>query len=246
MGGTIQEVESKKAYDLKIAIGGDGTILKIIGSIHKKDGYILGVNFGTLGFLSELTDENTLEFLEQIFLGNFSIDERILIKTFAYRREKGKRKEKIISEYGLNEASFGHSGIARLTSFHVKAGRRFLSTYRSDGIIFSVPTGSTAYSMSAGGAIIHPNLKVIQITPVSPHNLTHRPIILDAKNIIHLSFEGRSKDINMTVDGQKFYELKISDEVTIQRATRTAKFIRFHNSNFFKTLRNKLSWGKLK
>ncbi len=138
---------------------------------------------------------------------------------------------------------FGHGGLARLTSFHVKVDRRNLTTYRSDGIIFATPTGSTAYSLSAGGPIIAPTVNSILATPIAPHTLTHRPIILPFDKVIHLNFDGRVDSIAMTIDGQIHFSLKPSDEVSLMKATRSAKFIRMKESHYFRTLRNKMGWG---
>lgn len=243
MQNTMGMIDDEKHYDLKIGIGGDGTLLKMIRSLQRNDGYLLGINFGTLGFLSELSPENALESLEKIFKGEFSVDERMVLKTFVWRKNLRGVKEKIFRAYALNEMVFGHGGLARLTNFSVKINRRVLSTYRSDGLIFSTPTGSTAYSLSAGGPIVSPGLSAITITPVAPHTLTHRPIILPADKVIHLDFEGRVDSISMTIDGQVHFSLKPTDEVAIHQAHRTAKFIRLKESHYYKTLRNKLGWG---
>ena len=237
-------IDDEKNYDLKIGIGGDGTILKMIRTLQKKDGLILGVNFGTLGFLSELNPEMALKHMEQIFNGEFHIDERMLLKSFVYRKNRKGEREKIFRSYALNEIVFGHGGMARLTNFDVKINRRFLSTYRSDGLIFATPTGSTAYSLSAGGPIISPQLRMILLTPISPHTLTHRPILLPDNKIVHLTFDARVESIATTVDGQIHFSIKPSDEVSIQRATRMARFIRLREAHFSRTLRNKMGWGE--
>jgi len=215
----IPLINDEKKYDLKIGIGGDGTLLKMVRTLQKKDGLFLGINFGTL-------------------------DERMLIKAFVYRKNERGKKEKIFRAYALNEITFGHGGLARLTNFNVKVNRRFLSTYRSDGVIFATPTGSTAYSMSAGGPIVSPQLQTILVTPVSPHTLTHRPILMPADRIVHLDFDSRVDAISLTVDGQIHFSLKSTDSISIQKATRSVKFIRLKESHYFRTLRNKLGWGK--
>ncbi len=240
----IPIINDEQRYDLKIGIGGDGTILKMIRTLQKKDGLILGINFGTLGFLSEFHPENAFEQLKHVFAGQYHVDERMLMKSFVYRKNRQGEKEKIFRAYGLNEIVFGHGGIARLTNFHVKLNRRFLSTYRSDGLIFATPTGSTAYSLSAGGPIIFPQLHTILLTPISPHTLTHRPILLPDNKIIHLTFDARVDSIAMTIDGQIHYSIKPTDEITVQRATRMVRFIRLSESHFSRTLRNKMGWGE--
>ncbi len=244
MHNVIGMIDDEKKYDLKIGIGGDGTLLKMMRTLQKKDGLLLGINFGTLGFLSELNPDNAMKGLEKIFKGDFNIDQRMLIKGFVFRKDAKGKKQKVFRAYGLNEIVFGHGGQARLTNFNVKINRRFLSTYRSDGLIFSTPTGSTAYSMSAGGPIMSPRLSALSITPVAPHRLSHRPIVLPGESIIHMNFDARVDAISMTIDGQIHFSLKSTDEITLQRATRTAKFIRLRESHYFRTLRNKLGWGE--
>ncbi len=242
---TIPLINDEKKYDLKIGLGGDGTLLKMMRTLQKKDGLFLGINFGTLGFLSELRPDNAIKELKKIFKGEYHLDTRSLVKVFIYRKNSRGKRERIFRAYALNEVVFGHGGLARLTNFNVKVGRRLLSTYRSDGLIFSTPTGSTAYSMSAGGPIVEPSLSAILITPVAPHTLTHRPIVLPGKRIIHMGFDSRVDSISMTVDGQIHFSLKSTDEVSIQTATRRANFIRMREAHYFKTLRNKLGWGSM-
>ena len=239
----IPKIDNEKKYDLKIGIGGDGTLLKMVRNLQKNDGFFLGINFGTLGFLAELLPENAIKNLRKIFDGEFAIDERIILKSFVFRKNDRGQKEKIFRAYGLNEIVFGHGGLARLTNFLVKVDRRLLANYRSDGLIFATPTGSSAYSLSVGGPIIYPTIRSFLITPVAPHTLTHRPIVLPAHKKINLQFDGRLDSIAMTIDGQIYFSLKPDDEIAIARATRTIKFIRLQKSHYFRTLRKKFCWG---
>lgn len=242
----INRIDDESSYDLKIGIGGDGTLLKMIRTLHPEDGHFLGINFGTLGFLSELTPQNALLCLEEIMKGHFVTDERILLKSFVYRKESDGFSKRIFQAYALNEVVFGHGGLARLVNFEVEADKKSLSTYRSDGLIVSTPTGSSAYSLSAGGAILYPSLDVFQVTPVAPHTLTHRPIVLPSHKDLNVRFNSRSENIAMTIDGQIHFPLKAStDYVTIEKANRTAKFIRMKDSHYFKILKDKLGWGSL-
>ncbi len=236
-------VNEEKSYDLKIGLGGDGTLLKMIRTLHRNDGLLLGINFGTLGFLSELQPDNGIKELEKIFNGEFIVDERIILKSFVYRKNSKGNSEKVFRSYGLNEIVFGHGGQARLTNFNVQVNNRFLSKYRSDGLIFSTPTGSTAYSMSAGGPIVSPSISTILVTPVAPHVLSHRPILLPGGDTIKLRFDARVDAISMTIDGQIHFSLKSTDSIILKKATRTAKFIRLKPAHYFKSLRKKLGWG---
>ena len=244
LGNSIDLVDDEQKYDLKIGIGGDGTLLKMIRTLQKKDGLFLGINFGTLGFLSELTPENALDSLAEIFAGKFYTDERMILKSFVWRKNSHNEKEKVFRAYALNDFAFGHGGLARLTNFRVNVQRRKLSVYRSDGLIFATPTGSTAYSLSAGGPIIDHSFDAVVVTPVAPHKLTHRPIVIPPERAINISFDSRVDSISMTVYGQIHFSLKSSDEVTIQKATRRVRFVRLKKNHFFRTLRNKMGWGE--
>ena len=246
LGNSIQLIDDERKYDLKIGIGGDGTLLKMIRTLQKKDGLFLGINFGTLGFLSELSPDKALDYLEEIFAGNFFTDERMIIKAFVWRKNLHNEKEKVFRAYALNDISFGHGGLARLTNFRVKVERRNLSVYRSDGLIFATPTGSTAYSLSAGGPIVSHAIDAVIVTPVAPHRLTHRPIVIPSGKALNIGFDSRVESISMTVDGQIHFSLKPTDEVTIQKATRKVRFIRLKKNHFFRTLRNKMGWGEKK
>lgn len=242
--GTIDPIDHDARYDLKIGVGGDGTILKMIRTLVKNDGLILGVNFGTLGFLSELDPDNFFSSLAKIFRGDYVVDERLLLKGFVYRKNSRGKSEKIFRTYALNEIAFGHGGAARLTNYNVKVDRRAMTMYRADGLIFATPTGTTAYSMSAGGAIVHPEMHSIHVTPVSPHTLTHRPLVMPPDTNFHLDFDSRSESISMTTDGQVYFTMRNTDKVTVQRSTRMARLIRLKSGTYFKTLRNKLGWGE--
>lgn len=242
--GRISAVDDTKAYDLKIGIGGDGTLLKMVRTVQKKDGLFLGINFGTLGFLSELQPGDAFAGLEEIFKGNFEVDDRMLIKAFVWRKNKDGISEKVHRGYCLNEVAFGHGGQARLTNYQVTSDRRKLSTYRSDGLVFSTPTGSTAYSLSAGGPIVSPAIDSIIVTPVAPHRLTHRPVVLRPDKTLHVKFDTRTESISMTIDGQIHFFIRPTDKVSIQQATRRVRFIRLKNGHFFRTLRNKMGWGE--
>ena len=240
----IALVNDDQRYDLKIGIGGDGTLLKMMRNLQKRDGLLLGINFGTLGFLSELTPDDAFDGLEKVFAGNYKIDSRMLIKGFVWRKDEDGNSYKAHRGYALNEIAFGHGGQARLTNYSVKLNRRKLSIYRSDGLIFSTPTGSTAYSLSAGGPIVSPDIDGIVVTPIAPHRLSHRPIVLPSGKTIHIEFDSRTSFVSMTIDGQINFSLKPTDKVSIQKATRRARFIRLREAHFLRTLRNKMGWGE--
>ncbi|PID70516.1 hypothetical protein CSB37_02400 [bacterium DOLZORAL124_38_8] len=245
LGEGFPLMKDTDAYDLKIGIGGDGILLKMIRTLQKEDGLLLGINFGTLGFLSELTPETAFEGLEKIFRGKYEVDVRMLLKAFVWRKkDKTKSSVKVHRGYALNEVAFGHGGVSRLTNYKVTSDRRKLSTYRSDGLIFATPTGSTAYSLSAGGPIIAPMIDSILLTPVAPHRLSHRPILLRPDKPLHVKFDTRFDSISMTLDGQIHFSVLPTDKVSIHQATRRAKFIRLKENHFFRTLRNKMSWGE--
>jgi NAD+ kinase len=244
LNDAIPIVQDDQSYDLKIGIGGDGTLLKMVRTLQKKDGLFLGINFGTLGFLSELSPTDAFQGLEAVINGEYRVDERMLIKAFVWRKDENGNSYKVHRGYSLNEVAFGHGGQARLTNYSVKINRRKLSIYRSDGLVFATPTGSTAYSLSAGGPIVAPEMDSIIVTPVAPHRLSHRPIVLQADKVMHIEFDSRMPVISMTIDGQVNFSLRPTDKVSIQKATRKVQFIRLKQAHFLRTLRNKMGWGE--
>ncbi|MBQ3127390.1 MAG: NAD(+)/NADH kinase [Clostridia bacterium] len=228
-----------RGTDLLIVLGGDGTILEAARSAAPEGVPIVGINLGRLGYMAEI-ELNELSLLDRIVRGRYTIDERSMLKVEILRGGK----EVIATAHALNDAVITNGAVARMIDLELREDGNLLSTYRSDGVIFSTPTGSTAYSMSAGGPIIDPRQRCICMTPICPHSLAARPLIfpddavLEAKNICE-----REKMLYLTIDGRMNYELRRGDVVRVARAEITTKLLRVKDRSFYMTLRQKLSGG---
>jgi len=225
----------KGEQDLIIALGGDGTFLRAARFTAPKGVPVLGVNLGHLGFLSEVEKGAVYEGLEKVLAGQYIIDERMMLQTELIRNN-----EVINRFYGLNDMVIHKGALSRLLQMKIFVGEEFMGFYKADGIILSSPTGSTAYSLSAGGPIVHPELEVMVLTPICPHSLNARPTIIPAGGICSIEVLNATSEVLLTVDGQTGFSLQDNDIISVTRAPFKAAFIRIHPQRFFTVLRNKL------
>lgn len=229
-------VKSIKEADVVILFGGDGTILKIVDDLVKYKKSVLTINFGKLGYLTSILKKDFLNVLDDLKNKRYEIERRKLLKI--------KYKNNIY--YALNEAVFLRSNIISnliLVQINdVTKDRTLINTYRADGIIVSSPTGSTAYSLSAGGPIIHKNMNAMCITAISPQTLSNRPIVLDGKTKLELKM--LSENISFQYDGHNLIDLKKDEVVNISISKKQLEFISFNNNSYYETLRNKLKWDQ--
>lgn len=228
----------KTHTDLLLVMGGDGTILSVVRSMREFDVKIFGINTGHLGFLSEIPPVQINQTLAKIFKGEYTLDPRLMLHVEVYR--DGKKVKKF---HALNEAVISQGSLARLINLRTRVNKRKLTTYHADGLIIATPTGSTAYSLSAGGPIVYPGMDAIILTPIAPHSFTQKPIVIPADKKIEITVEDKGKKIMLTIDGQESMVLQYNDEIRI-RKDGVAQFVRLPSESFFKTLRKKLDWGK--
>ena len=236
-----------KELDVLIVIGGDGTILRSVremGIAMCSDVPLLSVNTGTMGFLAELSLDETEELIPVLLQGRGTIEERSLLKITARRG-----KEVLWSGFVLNEAVISQGAISRLIDLKTTVNGDPLATFHADGVILSTPTGSTAYSLAAGGPIVHPQLQATILTPINPHSFSQKPIVLPKDyeiNITIVTKQNKFRDvqISLTLDGQQYVTLQRDDVVRAEATDETAKFLRRKEETFFTTLRNKLKWGE--
>lgn len=221
--------------DLLICFGGDGTILHAARDATKYSLPILGVNLGSVGFMAEL-ERSELPMLTQLSKGNLKLEERMMLQV---RIRKG---NKVISEeLALNDAVFFKGSMARVAELEVLADNILLSKITGDGVIIATPTGSTAYSMSAGGPIVEPTAKSIVVTPVCAHQLTARSMVLDAYRSVTVRLpKGSRKSLYLSIDGGKVIRMTGSEQVEISRAEKTTKLVRLMNRSFYQLLNQKL------
>lgn len=236
----LKEADIEK-LEMIIVLGGDGTLLHTVKFLKGREIPILAINLGTLGFLTEITQDEIYSSLERVLKEQYSISHRMMLKTQVIRNNK-----KVATFYALNDAIVNKGSLARLLNFELFIQDEYIATYFADGIIVSTPTGSTAYSLAAGGPIIYPELNAVAITPICPHSLTHRPMVFASENTILIKIISETEDINLTCDGQEGYLLQNEDCITITKATKKTLLICPEKRSFFEVLRTKLNWGKRK
>jgi NAD+ kinase len=217
------------------SLGGDGTFLETVNLIRDSGIPVIGINTGRLGFLANIARDEISISVEELFKGNYTLEDRSLIRLMT---SKGNLE---VLNTALNEITIYNKGIGLITIIAELDGE-FLNSYWADGLIISTPTGSTAYSMSVGGPIMLPESKNFIISPISPHNLTVRPIVVPDDKHIRLTVNSRSGQFLVALDSRSF-TLDTDTELFIDKAPFTLKLVKFKNNNFYNTLRNKLMWG---
>ena len=221
--------------DIAIIVGGDGTMLGVARSLVDDGIPMIGVNSGRFGFLADLNKTNMFVSIDQVLNGNYDEDKRLLIETKVYRDEKI-----IYESFALNDVVI-KSGV-RLIELEVSINDKFVHTQRSDGIIVSTPTGTTAYALSAGGPILHPQLEALSIVPINPHTLSNRPIAIDATSEIVIKIV-QMEEASLSIDGQIKFPLDMRDKIQVTKAKRTISILHPKDYCYFEMLRNKLHWG---
>ena len=235
----IQREEIPTDVEMLIVLGGDGTLLSVARQVWNKNIPILGVNLGGLGFLTEITLDELYPVLERVLRDDFEINERDVLNAEVIRR--GKRIAEFIV---LNDAVINKGALARIIDLETTINGEYLSTFRSDGLIISTPTGSTAYNLSAGGPIVFPSLHTIIITPICPHTLTIRPIIIPDHVRIRALLKSRNEEVTLTLDGQQGFTLEFEDVVEVRKAEGRILLIKSPTRHYFELLREKLKWGE--
>jgi NAD+ kinase len=224
---------------LVIVLGGDGTILGTVRRLGEVAIPVLGVNLGGLGFLAETSQAEATEVLAAIHDGNYLVDERMMLDC-RVRRDGIERVEHTV----LNDAVVNKGALARIIGLEARVDGRYLTRYRGDGLIVSTPTGSTAYSLSASGPIIYPMADVILLTPICPHSLANRPIVIPPEGEVTLELQSGGEDVTLTLDGQEGIPLHIGDKVEIRRSSRRAVLVHAAGYDYYQVLRRKLKWGE--
>ena len=234
--------ELPKVVDMVVVLGGDGTLLSMADRIAQagREIPILGVNFGSLGFLTEITLPELYPSLEAVIAGRAQLDERMMLVARTIR-EGQPRDERVV----LNDVVFSKSALARIIEMSISVNGRFVTRVRADGLIVSTPTGSTAYNLAAGGPIVHPAVDAIVITPIAPHTLTNRPVVIPATSEVEVrpNLPTTRDEMTITFDGQSGYSLQHEDVVIVGRAERPLRLVRASARSYFEVLSEKLKWG---
>jgi len=225
--------------EMIIVLGGDGTLLSVARLVGDHNVPILGVNLGGLGFLTEITLEELYRVLEKVVQGDFITDERVVLNASVIRRG-----EKMAEFIVLNDAVINKGALARIIDLETTINGEYLTTFKSDGLILSTPTGSTAYNLSAGGPIVYPSLHCIIITPICPHTLTNRPIVIPDDVEIRAMLKTKQQEVILTLDGQQGFTLEFEDIVEVKKAEGHIFLIKSPYRHYFEVLREKLKWGE--
>jgi NAD+ kinase len=225
--------------DLMIVLGGDGTLLSAARALGSHKVPLLAVNLGGLGFLTSVTLDELYPVLDQILVGKHRISERMMLDAEIIRG--GKVAER---QCALNDAVANKAAIARMLDFDVFVDGNSVGRYRADGLVVATPTGSTAYSLAAGGPIIDPDLDAFVITPICPHMLTNRPLVVPGTACIDLDFTAADEPVYITLDGQIGFQLNPKDRVSITKSKSRVALVRPPSKTYFEVLRSKLKWGE--
>ncbi len=229
-------LDFKSGIDLTISMGGDGTFLKTVSYIQDSGVPIMGINMGRLGFLANISKEQIHHTLTQVKEKQFEFQKRSLLRVFTEEDIFGK------DNFALNELTLHKKDTASMITVHTSLDNKYLNAYWADGLIVATPTGSTAYSLSCGGPIITPGCQVHILTPIAPHNLNVRPVVVPDHLPISLYVEGRDRTYLLSLDGNS-KSIKQGEEVIIKKAEFMINVIKFEDNNFLDTIRNKMMWG---
>jgi len=226
--------------DILVVLGGDGTLLSVARIPGSERIPILAVNLGGLGFLTEIRINEIDSVLDSILADDFMVNERMML-TCTMRRGQGAVEE---SYQALNDVVINKGALARMIELETFVGRDYLNSFRADGLIISTPTGSTGYAVSAGGPLIYPSLRLIALTPICPHTLTNRPIILNEHSTIRVLVKAGDEDVFLTIDGQVGARMAIGDRIEVCRSHKSISLIQNPFRTYYGTLKEKLKWGE--
>lgn len=222
-----------------VVLGGDGTMLAAARMLAEDKVPILGVNLGNLGFLTEITLDEIYDALEAVLAKRAAIERRSMLHCHLVRQG-----ERVVHFDALNDAVVAKSAMARIIEFEIRVDEGFVASYRADGLIISTPTGSTAYSLAAGGPIVAPDVDAFIITPISPHMLTNRPLVVRDSAEVNILIKSVQEEAFLTVDGQVGIPVLDGDRLTCKKSVRAVPLLRFANRSFYDVLRAKLKWGQ--
>ncbi|KIE63751.1 NAD(+) kinase [Candidatus Riesia pediculischaeffi] len=231
--------EIGKQADLIVVIGGDGSMLNAMRKFSKYEQKIIGINHGKLGFLTDLNPNHVLNQLSKILNGSFFQEKRFLLDV-----RVDKKKKKMFNNQAINEISFNSCKIKNMIDFEVFIDRNLAFFQRSNGLIISTPTGSTAHSLSIGGPILTPNLNAILLVPIFPHSICFRPLLIHGNSRIKLKIKSQSNHQEINCDGQIVHSVHYGDEILIKKSNYTINLLHPKYFDYFKNLKNKLGWGK--
>jgi NAD+ kinase len=236
---TVSPDEFKERADLIVILGGDGTMISSARLLGDCSVPVLGINYGSLGYLTEFRFEEMIPAIEAVLAGDYEIDPRVMLDVRHERDAHTLSSNRVLNEVVINRAT-----LTKIIEVEVTLDGYYVNSFRADGIIVATPTGSTAYNLSAGGPILYPSMNAVVITPVCPFTLTNRPIVIPDDSEIRLRLKSESKGVALTLDGQVGYEMQIEDCVVIRKSKTSFNLVKPPSRNYFDVLRNKLKWGR--
>jgi len=226
--------------DALVVLGGDGTLLRVSHALDRRSVPILGVNFGSLGFLTEIALSELYPTLEAVLDDKYDFEERRMLHAVVRRKDHPDETGDVLNDVVVSKAV-----LSRIIELDVSVDGLFVSAFRADGLIVSSPTGSTAYNLAAGGPILHPALPAVVLTPICPHMLTNRPLVVSDESTVEVCLRAeRGVDVQVTFDGQRGFPLSSDDSVVVTRSPRTLRLVKAEGRDFFGVLRTKLKWGE--
>ncbi|MDQ3908114.1 MAG: NAD(+)/NADH kinase [Acidobacteriota bacterium] len=241
-GCTLEVLESAElaaSVDLIVVLGGDGTMIATARLLDDRNVPVVGINFGSLGYLTEVRVEEMSAALDSILAGDYRIDRRVMLDAELRRSDRVVLRNQV-----LNDAVVSKSALARIVEIETLIDSQFVNLFRADGLIVSTPTGSTAYNLSAGGPIIYPSMNAVVITPICPHTLSNRPLVVPDSCEIEVILRTPREEVALTLDGQVGVPLEEGDRVRITKSRTTFNLVQPPNRNYFEVLRGKLKWGR--
>jgi NAD+ kinase len=237
-GVTVEIDRISADMDILVILGGDGTLLHVADQAARHRIPVVGVNLGSLGFLTEIAVDDRVEALERIVSGSVVIEDRMMLKV----RLRG-RTEASPWFYALNDVVISKGNVDRLVRMEAWADGEFINSYRADGLIVSTPTGSTAYNLSAGGPIVHPSMRAVLVTPICPFMLESRPVLLPDSAGLNIRLAGLSNDVKVIVDGRFAWDMAEGDQLEVAAAEKPLRLVCSPQKGYFEILRRKLNWG---
>jgi NAD+ kinase len=241
-GCAIETVEAEglaEQVDLIIVLGGDGTMIATARMLGDREVPVLGINYGSLGYLAEFRMEEMIPALETILEGHYQIDSRVMLSAELFRGGETVMRSRVLNDVVINK-----SALARIIEIETSLNGQFVNSFRADGLIVSTPTGSTAYNLSAGGPVIYPSMNGVVITPICPFTLSNRPIVVPDDAVIELRLKTPNEEVALTLDGQVGVPLEVEDRVVIKKSRTSFNLVQPMNRNYFDVLRDKLRWGR--
>ncbi len=235
---TAPDVLRERA-ELVIVLGGDGTLIHAARLLRGKPVPILGINLGSLGFMTEVPVADAMTVLDSVLKGEAQLTSRMKLSCRLVRDGKT-----VLEDEVLNDIVIAKSALAKIADHETWLDGAYVATFKADGVIFATPTGSTAYSLSAGGPIVHPSVDCVVVTPICPHALTQRPIVVPADQPLRVQLTSEVSDVFLTIDGQVGQPLKLGDRVEVMKAAARVQIVRNPNLDYFGVLRTKLHWGE--